>query len=224
MLRKVKGIILIKGCYGSGKTQTGLRLIVRLFACDIWHRLSTAASQKTQTAAKVEEQATSQTTKENEKNDTSRDPKIEFLPHQDPDEEQPVRVLWTTESNLNVDSSAHRLFEFCKLTKVNIRIVRAYALQGEKESVRGHYVQEEIFDPLPVSEQFASEFLLEARIRDKARATLDLHASGDKRRRLTNLSLSQAMIQELEADEDDDTRYQTLRSLFLRVEKNAEDL
>ncbi|KAL5313545.1 hypothetical protein ACEPPN_017965 [Leptodophora sp. 'Broadleaf-Isolate-01'] len=69
-------------------------------------------------------------------------------------------------------------------------------LEGEKSAAINHYIPRNRFKPIPVSDQEASEFLARTLLLDKVKKHLRSRRRGDARRRVQDISLSDAMVNE----------------------------
>jgi hypothetical protein len=105
------------------------------------------------------------------------------------------QILYVVESNLAVDDVAVRLSAMAKESGLgNKRIIRAHQLNSEQSEVfRCFKTQDAVPQGDQVSDQFLSEFANRAYFANLAKYHRDTHPSGDRRRVLVEMSLTQAM-------------------------------
>ncbi|KAH7400234.1 hypothetical protein BKA64DRAFT_778518 [Cadophora sp. MPI-SDFR-AT-0126] len=194
------GLAILRGCFGSGKTEYGILIGCLLLASNTKNfHAQLQTSPVDSSSATPEETVT----------EPKPNPELE-------------KVLWTTTTNIATDSVADRFVQVLEAAEVPAVIIRCHNLDGEKSQLINHYVPRPKFNPIPASEQQTSEFLARNILHIKAVKHWEARSKGDPRRRIVNLKLSDAMVRELDGNNENHD-YKQLRLLMHSLQDNAED-
>ncbi|PVH78118.1 hypothetical protein DL98DRAFT_636179 [Cadophora sp. DSE1049] len=197
LLKCKHGLTILKGCFGSDKSNYGLFFGCLLLASNtkLFHAPSTG-SEGDSTLGTTDAATAAARTSE--------------------------KLLWTTTTNIATDRAAQLFAGMLEAAGVPAKILRCHNIEAEKSCLIDKYIPRRQFEPLPKSEQHKASFLARQVLHDKAAKHIQSRKKGDPRRRVQNIKLSDAMARELEENLDID-EYLNLKIMFQIAEYDGEE-